>query len=331
MLERRASVTLWISATSVCSTCLLLSNKVLLNVFGSPLLICLYQLTMAGLVAALKLAFEGYTRIGKRDLALYIVEAWLFAISLYANMQALMHTSVGAVIVGRSTVPVLTFLLERSFFPRKHGMFSLRHFVPLVGICCFSWLYVITDGQVQIRGRRGLCWLAVWICLVSLQMNFGKWLINAVSLKRWERVFYTNSCALPFVGFKLLVRGDMPHVLTPHPTVVLPYAFVLLLSCVAGVMISYSSWRLREIISPTAFGIVGVVNKMITVVVSSMIWPTEFSLAGTLAIIGVIASALSYGGSGSQTHQKKKTVSESRTHQKNTVSKYSELISLSDE
>lgn len=271
----------------------MLVNKVILNRAQFPLCLTLCQLFAAFAVTSPVVFLRGFTKIRLRDFFLYVLEAMLFALSLYANLQALMRTSVGTVIVGRSVVPLITFTAEL-FTSRKisgDGR-STRRLISLLGVIFCCSLYAATDGKVHASHNTAVFWLIFWVCLVAVQMIFGKWLISAVALGRFERVFYTNSCALPFMlvlsapEWTLISASGVAH---DDNTIILVF-----LSCAVGIAISYCSWRLRELVSATTFGLVGVVNKMVTIYVSVFVLPESFSLLGMMAIAGCVCSALFY-------------------------------------
>ena len=290
---KRDSKATWIVATSLCSTCMMITNKVILNRAHFPLSLTLCQLFAAFALTSPKLLSTGFTKIDWRGVSLYVLEAMLFALSLYANLQTLMRTSVGTVIVGRSVVPLLTLMVERFLPKNAPGMkYSSRRLISLLSVILFSVLYAMTDGKLHVSHGLDALWLILWVCLVATQMVYGKWLISAVALGRLERVFYTNSCALPFmIGFSapelLLIRKA--GIASNKNTF-----FLVVLSCIVGCAISYSSWRLRELVSATTFGLVGVVNKMVTICVSVLIWPNSFSWRGIFAIVGCVYATLFY-------------------------------------
>lgn len=292
IVSSKLSKLTWITITSFCSTSMVVTNKLILNRVHLPMSLTSCQLFAAFALTGPKVASDGFTRMTYRDGLFYILEASLFALSLLANLQALMLTGVGTVIVGRSTVPLLTFAFEAVTSSKVNSRAMYRSLSSLVGVILFSSLYALTDGRVQISGKGGIIWLVLWICLVACQMVYGKWLISSISLSRWERVFYTNSCALPFMF--LLCIDEWKHI-DDSQNITEKYTLMLvMLSCTVGIAISYSSWRLRELISATSFGLVGVVNKMVTVCVSALIWPKSFSVHGMFAITGCVLSALFY-------------------------------------
>ena len=76
------------------------------------------------------------------------------------------------------------------------GWISFRSTISLVCVVAFSSLYAL-DAQGVKMNHIGLVYVAVWLLILACQMIYGKWLIAAVQLRHWERVFYTNGCGLP--------------------------------------------------------------------------------------------------------------------------------------
>lgn len=273
---------------------MVVTNKLVLDRLRFPLTLTTCQLSAAFVITCPKLLLTGFSKVSLRDVLLYALEASLFALSLYANLQALMRTGVGTVIVGRSAVPLITFIFEAMLAAEVRFRTMIRSVLSLIGVITFSTLYAATDGRVHMKSRIDAFWLTFWIFLVACQMIFGKWLISTVPLGRWERVFYTNSCALPFM--LALSQKELVEIYRTRSLISSSTVGLVLISCFVGIGISYSSWRLRELVSPTTFGLVGVVNKMVTVCVSALIWPESFSLQGIVAITGCVLSALLYSG-----------------------------------
>ena len=68
----------------------------------------------------------------------------------------------------------------------------------------------------------------------------------------------------------------------------------MLLSCVVGVAISYSGWKCRSVITATTFTLVGVINKMATIAFTIIVWPKDFSVVKTLALLASVGFGLLY-------------------------------------
>jgi hypothetical protein len=59
----------------------------------------------------------------------------------------------------------------------------------------------------------------------------------------------------------------------------------LLLGCVTGTGIGYSSWWCRDKVSATSFTLIGVMNKCLTILINLMIWDQHAPPGGILALV----------------------------------------------
>lgn len=67
-----------------------------------------------------------------------------------------------------------------------------------------------------------------------------------------------------------------------------------MLSCVIGVGISYTGWRLKDLVSATTFTLVGVLNKMATIALSALAFPGTASTHGCVALVVCVLFGLAY-------------------------------------
>lgn len=98
-------------------------------------------------------------------------------------------------------------------------------------------------------------------------MCWGKHIVGPhLGLKSmWGPVLYTNTISVPLMLAVALATGEPARLLQmpawPAGTVAL-----LLLSCVLGLAISYFGFVARRAVTATCFTVVGVLNKLLTVV-----------------------------------------------------------------
>jgi hypothetical protein len=59
----------------------------------------------------------------------------------------------------------------------------------------------------------------------------------------------------------------------------------LLLGCVTGTGIGYSSWWCRDKVSATSFTLIGVMNKCLTILINLMMWDQHAPPGGILALV----------------------------------------------
>mmetsp|Transcript_5664 Transcript_5664/g.23275 ORF Transcript_5664/g.23275 Transcript_5664/m.23275 type:complete len:335 (+) Transcript_5664:61-1065(+) len=288
-MSQRWRVPLWISMYSICSTAMLLGNKVVLNQCPFPLALTCAQLTFAAATTFPILVFAGFTKLTPREVGFYIMEGVLFSVSIFASLKSLSLTNVGTVLIARSCLPIVVLTGETML--GKKLKLTGRSCLSLVGVFLFGTLYALDAKGIRVN-LYGVLWVIFWIILVAGQMIYGKWLVNAIALTHVERVFYTNACGLPLL--LPIACVEFRSAIDALFTVGNP--FYVFLSCVVGVSIGYTSWQLRAAVSATTFSLTGVLNKMGTICIAFFIWPEEGSIVSFAALTGCIISGLFYQG-----------------------------------
>jgi len=269
---------------------MLLGNKVVLLSFPFPLALTFVQLFSAALLTLPVAVISGLTKLSKRQFGLYVLEGALFSVSIFASLKSLSLTNVGTVIIGRSCLPMVVYAGER--LQGKTASLTWRSCCSLGGVLAFATLYAFDAKGVRLT-LVGLLWVIFWLFLVAVQMIYGKWLVGAVNVSHVERVFYTNFCGLPL--FAPLASSEA---FAFYDAVKLGGPYQIICSCLTGVTIGYTSWRLRALISATSFSLIGVLNKMLTVCVAITFWHDEGSSMSLIALVGCLVSGFFYEGDG---------------------------------
>ena len=229
----------------------------------------------------------------------FAVYTTCFAAGIYANIKALELTSVGVVIAARSCLPLLVALLEWAFMGRS--LPSSHSCGALMGVLCCAGVYVWLDSKLAIKSAHGVFWLFLWWCLLAFQMAYGKHITSHVDLGEHERVFYTNALSLPPTLLLFVLMGEHSLLAGANgggagAVLIRPPAAAawLSLSWLIGVGISYTGWRLKELVTATTFTLVGVINKMATLALSALAFPGSTSLHGGLALTLCILFGFAY-------------------------------------
>ena len=165
--------------------------------------------------------------------------------------------------------------------------------MALLGVLSAALVYVNQDAKLAVKGgSAGWVWLFIWWFLLAFQMAYGKHITVAVEMGEHERVFYTNALSVPPTIALCFLMGEQRQLAALTPTTVgLSW---LALSWLIGIGISYSGWRLKELVTATTFTLVGVLNKMATIALSSLAFPGSTSLRGGLALTLCILFGLAY-------------------------------------
>jgi len=146
-----------------------------------------------------------------------------------------------------------------------------------------------TQAERQMQ-REAYQWVAVWFVLLIFQLTYGKTLVSGLGLQSiWSPVLYTNALAIVPTTLLGLFSGDFATLATTNWS---SRALLMLgLSCVAGTGISWAGFKCQSVITATAYSVVGVMNKLLTVLINVLIWDKHASAAG----IGALAICLGGG------------------------------------
>jgi drug/metabolite transporter (DMT)-like permease len=281
---------LWILIYSACSSSMLVINKLAVSSNGLPTVVSGAQLAVSALVVAVMESF-GAQVLGpfeRKRIVPFIVYTSMFAAGLFSNMKALMLTNVGAVIAARCCLPLVVCVIEWLFMNRMFP--NARSCVSLAGVVIAAYVYISNDSGIAVDGGAGMFWLLAWWLLLAAQMTYGKHLTDSISMSQWERVFYTNALAIPPTIVLYYVTGENQMDMADGEGAM----FYLALSCVVGVAISYSGWKCRSVITATTFTLVGVLNKMATIMFTIIVWPSDFSLLKTVSLLACVGFGLLY-------------------------------------
>ena len=203
-----------------------------------------------------------------------------------SNMKVLMTANVETVIVLRSCAQLCVSITDYCFHQR--ALPSRRSSLAMLAILGGASMYVYVEQKQSERkrheeSREAYAWLALWFTLLIFQLTYGKQLVTGLGLQSiWSPVLYTNALALPPTAMLGYMSGDLERCVRiryigrhTHPRL-LHYCFNdrfrlpgftyrlrtvewtvagmcwLLLSCVAGVGISWAGFKCQQVITATA-------------------------------------------------------------------------------
>jgi len=227
-----------IGSYSICSSTLLLANKMALHYVPFPCTVTLLQLLFSVLVIyILKYLFnvevDSFEWSKVKPYLLYI---FAFTMCLYSNMNALKYSNVETVIVFRSCSPILVSMIEYLFMGRL--LPNLRSMASLVLILLFAILYCVSDSEFHLNGLFAYSWVLIYLVMITLEMTYGKKLTSSVRMGSvWGPVLYCNVLAvLPFVALGMMDE-EFPKALQTLRAVPFSVIIILGFSCVTGTLI----------------------------------------------------------------------------------------------
>lgn len=280
---------------SAASGTMLIINKVVLKSIPMPSLVSSIQFIFATLIVSfLKFSklqiVDDYKWENVKPYLYYIVA---FVGGIYSNMRVLAVTNVETVIVFRTCTPIIVSLLDYLFLGRAlPGRRSTGAMLLIVAGACG---YVLTDKEFALNGWSAYTWVIIYMIIICFEMTYGKHIIKSVKMKNkvLGAVYYTNSIAiLPMfaLGFGVFGEGDKFGTFEFKMFGII----VLLISCVIGTCISYAAFNCRNLVSATTFTLVGVINKMITILINTLIWDNHASMFGILSLMVCILGGTLY-------------------------------------
>ncbi|CAN4087938.1 unnamed protein product [Withania somnifera] len=214
----------------------------------------------------------------------FLPAAIIFYLSLFTNSELLLHANVDTFIVFRSAVPIFVAIGETLYLHQPWP--AIKTWASLGTIFAGSVLYVITDYQFTLTAYS---WALAYLVSMSIDFVYIKHVVMTIGLNTWGLVLYNNLEALMLFPIELLIMGELKkikHEIQDESDwysfqVVLPVA----LSCLFGLAISFFGFSCRRAISATGFTVLGIVNKLLTVVINLVIWDKHSTLVGTVGLL----------------------------------------------
>ncbi|KAL5701936.1 GDP-mannose transporter gonst3 [Ranunculus cassubicifolius] len=266
-----------------------------------------YFTSAAGVLLFGRLKFLEHDPLNFLTMWRFLPAAMIFYLSLFTNSELLLHANVDTFIVFRSAVPIFVAIGEALYLHQPWP--SFKTWLSLSTIFAGSVLYVLTDYQFTLTAYT---WALAYLISMTVDFVYIKHVVMTVGLNTWGLVLYNNLEALLLFPLELLVMGELKkikHEITDESDwysfgVVLPVG----LSCLFGLAISFFGFSCRRAISATGFTVLGIVNKLLTVVINLIIWDKHATLVGTVGLLICMSGGVFY----QQSTKKPKVVEEEK-------------------
>jgi GDP-mannose transporter len=285
----RATVITGVVLYAVCSSTLLVINKVAVHLMPDASFVLLCQFFTSA--AAVRCIYWCYPDADIETLKWskvkpFSVATAVFYVCLLSNTQALRFVNVEAVIVVRSCSPIAVSVVEHLTLGRD--LPNCAGVMSLLAISGGAGIYALGGEGIQVDG---IVWLAIYFVFIVTEMVFVKFVVDTVPMSTWTRVYYNNALSIPLALGSDIFAGDISFVKVEWtPGAVLAVS----LSCVVGVAISYAGFNLRKLVSATSFTVVGVVCKLVTVLINDVIWTHHSNAIGHLGLVVCIFAGFCY-------------------------------------
>jgi drug/metabolite transporter (DMT)-like permease len=181
-------VTFAIVLYSLCSSSMLIINKLAVTSFPMASFVTSFQLYFCSIVV---LVMQQYGCVELEDFEWakvkpYLVYVLSFVLGLFTNMMSLSHGNVETVIIFRACVPLAVSLLDWAFLGRAFP--STRALGALVVLLGGAYGYIYFDKEFKSQGWLAYTWVILYFVVSCFSMTFGKYVMNQVPLKNmWSR------------------------------------------------------------------------------------------------------------------------------------------------
>ncbi|XP_057968728.1 GDP-mannose transporter GONST3 [Malania oleifera] len=214
----------------------------------------------------------------------FLPAAVIFYLSLFTNSELLLHANVDTFVVFRSAVPIFVAIGETLYLHQPWP--SMKTWLSLATIFGGSVLYVLTDYQFTFMAYS---WALAYLVSMSIDFVYIKHVVMTIGLNTWGLVLYNNLEALLLFPLELLIMGELKRI--KHEIAdesdwhSFQVVFPVGLSCLFGLAISFFGFSCRRAISATGFTVLGIVNKLLTVVINLVVWDKHSTLLGTVGLL----------------------------------------------
>jgi len=278
-----------VAGYSLCNSQLLIINKVTLAYVPAPCFILFCQLLASGVAVRVldQLRILDADRLYLEKAKGFLIVVFGFVTTLFANLKSIQLAPVDTFICLRSTTPLILAFLDY-FFLGRH-LPGKKSFGSLIGISVGVLMYVHIDSNFSVQAYL---WIGVWYVVSIFEIIYVKHLVSSTTMTTWGQTYYQNILAVPFLLAMFIALGESQVLENTEWS--FGAVFFIVLSCIAGLGMSFLSFLLRDMISATSFSIVGNMCKVATILVNTYIWDQHSSSIGILSLFVCIGSGALY-------------------------------------
>jgi drug/metabolite transporter (DMT)-like permease len=274
------------AAYFIVSSTMLLFNKACMIVLPAPCTVTLLQVSVTALLlaAAWCCSLVDIQAVSRVTLSHYVLYSLVFVLGINFTMRALASTNVETVLLFRSCSPVLvsaidTICLGREIPSRRSCLAML---CIVLGGTWFAWSELRTHTSSMMRD--GLFVNTVNLVLTAVLMTWGKHVTDTNDVNLTTSVFICNVTSIaPILALAILEKEHL--IIREHRWLSVYAVSVLATSCVMGTALSYLGWKMRVMMSAASFTVVGVLNKIFTVLVNVVVWQDHAMWSSTIGLL----------------------------------------------
>eukprot|EP00850_Spirogloea_muscicola_P004965 SM000022S07179 [mRNA] locus=s22:366735:367984:- [translate_table: standard] len=280
-------------AYAFCSSMLAIINKCAITVFPFPAVLTALQYAVS-VVAVWVLGRAGaleHDPLTLPNVRAFLPAAAVFYVAIFTNTTLLKYANVDTFIMFRSSTPLLVALADTLF--RAQPWPHPWTFASLGIILAGAVGYVITDSTFSVRAYS---WAFAYLFTITFEMVYIKHIVTHLGLNTWGFVYYNNVLSFLMSPISWFLTGEYIETAAIDVQDYLTFWTILAvgLSCIFGLAISFFGFACRKAISATSFTVVGVTNKLLTVIINILIWDKHATPLGIVALLVTITGGVLY-------------------------------------
>ncbi|CAN6441643.1 unnamed protein product [Victoria cruziana] len=290
-----------VAGYALSSALLAIINKFAVTMFSFPAILTAFQYltSVAGVRSFSMLGLLQHDPFTFDMARKFLPAATIFYLAIFTNTNLLKHANVDTFIVFRSLTPLLVAVSDTVF--RKQAWPSRSTFACLVVILGGAVGYVFCDSTFTLTAYS---WAVAYLAIITTEMVYIKHLVMNLGLNTWGFVYYNNLISLMIAPVFWLGTGEFQDVLAlleqkklgegewdSNTTITV---IAVAASCIFGLAISFFGFAARKAISATAFTVIGVVNKFLTVLINVAVWDKHATASGLAFLLVTIGGGVMY-------------------------------------
>lgn len=280
---------LWFAGHALASSTLTLLNKQIAVTTDFPWVVILLQCIGSVFFAALlDLPLGTIRRVERSHLPGALLISLLFTACLVSSISGLHRVHVPMAVVGRNLTPFFTAVLELTFL---HTPLSGRTLLSLVVGLIGAGVYLAGDANSSIVG---CLFVILNACCISVTSTVEKFVSSQKQQSPLGLCLLRNALAVPFIG--LILLGDLENSFKSLQAVIDAGPrlwFQMLLTSAFGALTGLCLFQLQSMVTATTVQVAALCYKLISVLLSLLLFPASLRDLGLYAAFGYGISTLS--------------------------------------
>ena len=157
-----------------------------------------------------------------------------------------------------------------------------------------------------------------YVVSMTVDMVLIKKIVTNVGLSTWGLVYYNNVLAMVLFPIAYFISGDYaryPEMMASLSDESNSAILAVFTSCLMGLSISYFGLGARRSVGATTFTVLGVVNKIGTVIINTLIWSHHASPMGLAFLMVCVLGGVVYQQEASNAKKSQRLLQKRRQQQ----------------